>query len=560
MPIDINAPEQAMCESLDALDSNVLVVSDNEDGSLDFSCSATSGLAQTISIDCGNGQVFTDYDVESLSVSCDYVGNGEEQIYAVVCEVNGETADDCQQPAIVTPPFLDYCGDGIMRGYEQCDLGDGAVPIDEYLDVEGNVDAGKYGGGNYYCENCAIKTHGVTAYQPPACFNVNTNISVMEDELLPFYWTLDMNQAETDHDAGAEEGDSCDEVGAINLDTMMCTFALYNGDNYNQADRRDLDTFTLPCDTDEWDGDQLFEYFEDRNDEDSDFYYSLDYDPIGKYVIKIGKNVKVDGKTITTFDDDTFGEHKLVLERVSYDYCREVYDEESGDVSRKWDRGVYLDRVCEVNYVVTKPYLIQKSAFGATKVDDDLDLRDFYDIFGDKIVSKTDLEDVMDLEAEDLDGGVEIEALLDIFEDKYSKVAVDIPQEQRGDLVSEYQDLEKVSKVPGKNIFVFEGDGKMVMSQETGKYPATSYTIIVKGMDLYIEGSVTTNGMFIVDGNIGFQEKDATLFCQAPQEVQGIFIARDGFVGTEYSENEDGYVGRFDKNNRLCEYGNLIVK
>ncbi|NOZ44203.1 MAG: hypothetical protein GXP45_03570 [bacterium] len=48
---------------------------------------------------------------------------------------------------------------------------------------------------------------------------------------------------------------------------------------------------------------------------------------------------------------------------------------------------------------------------------------------------------------------------------------------------------------------------------------------------------MTTNGMFIVDGKIGFQEKDAEHFCKKPQEVQGIFIAKNGFTPTTFDSN-----------------------
>ena len=75
MPVTIAAPDQAMCDYLEPVESNVLVVQDGEAGSLDFTCAATSGMAKTISIDCGSGdQVFTDHDVDHLTATCDYEG------------------------------------------------------------------------------------------------------------------------------------------------------------------------------------------------------------------------------------------------------------------------------------------------------------------------------------------------------------------------------------------------------------------------------------------------------------------------------------------------------
>lgn len=98
---------------------------------------------------------------------------------------------------------------------------------------------------------------------------------------------------------------------------MQCTFALYNGDENNQAQRDEITTFRLPCDEDQRDKDNLYRYFSDRYKQNNDFYYSLKFDSPGKYVIEI------DGDK---FDPDNYGEHKLVLEQVSYNYCKSTPD------------------------------------------------------------------------------------------------------------------------------------------------------------------------------------------------------------------------------------------
>ena len=238
---------------------------------------------------------------------------------------------------------------------------------------DGNVDAGKYGNGNYYCENCAIKEyHHADPYQPPACFNVNTSISVMEGELLPFRWNLELNDAKLSDDSGR----TC-EPGTINEDTLTCDFALYNGKTNSQADSNPLYRKTGVDCLHAMDDDRLWKSFEAKG---KDFYPSLFMnDAPGRYYFKMK-----DGQT---FDDNNYGEYKLVLERVKYDYCEEYESEEENeeggiDYETKTRRsdGILIDRVCEVNYAVTKPYLMQKSAFGALKVDEDVDLSKFYDI------------------------------------------------------------------------------------------------------------------------------------------------------------------------------------
>lgn len=540
--IDINAPEHASCDSLKAVHSNVLVVEKDEAGALQFSCAATSGLAQTMTIDCGSWQnSFTEHGVSNMTVACDYIGTWEEEVFDVSCLVNEEPLEKaCKQPAIVTPPYLWYCGDGEMVGYEQCDLWDNGT-IGDWLDKDKTRDAWRYANAGYRCENCAIKW-GATIYQPPACFNVNTNISVMKNEILPFRWNLELNKSDLSDDSGR----TC-TPGDINKDTMECYFALYNGE-HRQEDGDAITTFKLPCDADKWDSDTLFDFFEEKT---RDTYMSLAMDAPGKYFIEMNGN---------NFDRNYFGEHKLVLEKVTYDYCKEYLDTD-GSSYTDWERWVDIDRVCEVNYATTKPYLMQKSSFGATKAGDEIDLSDFYDIEGGNILDRTDLRDLMEIDAQDFNDS-EVQGLVDNFVSKYEKLAVEIPKSERWSLLSRYQDVDRISVVPGRNIFVFEGHGgAMVLSQDDNnpKYPKSPYTIIVKDLDLYVEGDVDTNWMFIVDGKIGFQEKDAKSFCTKPQEVNGIFITQKGFTKSRFDDNKNGDVQRFDENSQLCEYGNLIV-
>jgi hypothetical protein len=57
--------------------------------------------------------------------------------------------------------------------------------------------------------------------------------------------------------------------------------------------------------------------------------------------------------------------------------------------------------VCETNFTVTKPYLIQKSSFGLTpKTTTDLSIKDFYGFDQQAIVTSTQLDKIMVINAD----------------------------------------------------------------------------------------------------------------------------------------------------------------
>jgi hypothetical protein len=80
---------------------------------------------------------------------------------------------------------------------------------------------------------------------------------------------------------------------------------------------------------------------------------------------------------------------------VEYKYCG--YDEEKEDFG--WIE-TQINNVCETNFTVTKPYIVQKSAFGIKPKATNIDLKDFYDINGDALIDRTDLRSVMIVDEE----------------------------------------------------------------------------------------------------------------------------------------------------------------
>jgi hypothetical protein len=84
-----------------------------------------------------------------------------------------------------------------------------------------------------------------------------------------------------------------------------------------------------------------------------------------------------------------------------------------------------LQRVCETNFTVTKPYLAQKSSFGLVPKATTIDILDkFWNIAGNHITDSTDLDQVMIRNANDYAGGNTITTMMDTFISKYEKIAI----------------------------------------------------------------------------------------------------------------------------------------
>jgi hypothetical protein len=127
----------------------------------------------------------------------------------------------------------------------------------------------------------------------------------MDNELMPFRWRLwerDNMKLKSDYDCDDIDNDETRTI--IDKDSMQCTFAIYNGVDYLQGEDDELNTFTVDCFQE--DDSMFFDYFEEA--------YKIDFDKVsGRYVRSV--NSLFDG-TI-----DTYGEYKLVLEKVEYEYC-----------------------------------------------------------------------------------------------------------------------------------------------------------------------------------------------------------------------------------------------
>jgi len=144
-----------------------------------------------------------------------------------------------------------------------------------------------------------------------------------------------------------------------------------------------------------------------------------------------------------------YGEYKLVLNKVRYNYC---------DSNANTQEGAELNRVCETNFTVTKPYLIQKSSFGLTpKATTDIDIKDFYAFKNpSNLISSTQLDQIMLINADEYNGGSAVTTLASSFVTKYEKIAV------KYKTINTDGGTATVYKVPGQDIMIFKGNGTLV--------------------------------------------------------------------------------------------------
>lgn len=520
-------PAKAQCTALTAPHTTVIVDANNQ-WSMDFSCAA-SGTAQTIVIDCGNGTRFTWTNVASYTHACTYTYNSTgSNVYNVACYVDGTTNASCQQSTLVDPGFYGVCGNWRIELGEQCDFinqSDTNVTIGSYLNDRGNLVASNSHQDWQICRWCRIRDDQF-AYESAKCLGVNTSISVQMWEILPFRWKLETSKnmkVKSDYTCTT---DTNQDKTYIDQDSLKCTFKVYNGDNYTQENQDAAYTFTKPCDSEN--NGNIFDYFDTQYNADNAF---------GKYTVDVNDFLKWSTKQ--------YGEYKLVLEKVSFDYCNPQNGQR--------EQGNLYDRVCEVNFTVTKPYLIQKSAFGATpKATTDIaSLNDYYDIQGNRLVDSTDLKDVMTLDANTYAGGTDMLQTMDDFSAKYEKLALTIDKSK----LNLGSNVTEVKKVPNKQIYIIKGNGDLTFKQQ-GNF-SSPFTMIIKGMDVIVDGSIKTNGMIITDKTMTFNElsSDDKRCQEGGQIVQGIFVARGGFVAADDTKTRNT-----DANTERCADGNLTVK
>lgn len=492
-----------VCQSPVLLGSRVLR---NGEANIEVTCRAGSGNSATqIRIDCGNWQVFNGLWT-SYTRTCEYDDNDE---YTIACSVDWFTSSSCEDDINIIDPEVSICGDGVIWQFESCDLWndqeDGVyVTIEDilWLDLDGDfVDSDEYEWAS--CYNCAIidDNNPVT---PPVCNYTDTSLSVMPGEILPFWWDVEVDKWAIDSYEDCDQ----DEIWSVIKDSMICEFAVMHNSDGDEV----VDTFSFPCNQSlDYD---IFNTFTSTTSEFTD----VD-DSFGRFLIELNDNI------------DSYWEYKIRLEKVEYNYCGYIEGELS---SVKW---IPFCRVCETNFAMTRPYLMQLWANSSQASDQ---LEDFYDMQGERILTSSEINNIDSVRYSDFDWWSDIDTLLSSFVQKQDRVALSAS-------LWWISSASSIKKVPWSNIFVIEWD--VTYTHNELLWVAT---IIVKNGDLVIDGSVWDNIMFIVpDWTISFRDTECTR-----QIVRGILIAWDWF---EALEEDEGQINN-DRDKERCSQWWLTIE
>lgn len=237
------------------------------------------------------------------------------------------------------------------------------------------------------------------------------------------------------------QGESCDQEGDIALNAMICTFKVYNGKEI-QSQGNVVYEIELPCFTEgsdiqadrsssplissflnrntnnfikdgNFNGGNTFWSYDIRNDKNYRFRSSVFViKDFGRGGMSSTNEYKVhEAKTI-----DYYGEYKLSLDEVKYLQCSR---------DRRWEVQDPYPRVCEVNFSVTKPYVLQKTPSGTVNATN-AELSKFRMYADGTQTFAGILNSVLTVNPSDYTATSQVQDAMTSFVNKYSKLAVKV--------------------------------------------------------------------------------------------------------------------------------------
>ena len=491
-------------------------------------------------------------------------------------------------------PWTHYCGNGVKDWNEICDWKGSHRIENGYLFKDENIKDESY---NWYTctPNCTLQKDGITV--APKCFDLeNGSISIMKWEVLPFYWNMESQLGFTGTPEKKTQQNAeylrkfftmkCSDNGAewkIALnegDSFQCVFRVYGPGEQNS---NSLYYFEVPCvGVNGWDnGGSFYSRIQSFVNQNKSGWFG------GSELAKFGNMMNVfrsldnwsyptlfplsSKLAITNFgtsnasflngwqlgipnqlsgpkrDITLFGEYKIALEEVKYRKC----ERNDKDWKVVLDSTVYKtdDRVCEVDFAVTDPYLIQKSPYGIwNKTSTPLDnykLKNGESFMGPIFPTSSISNTAYAVPAD-------TKKLFTTFKNKYSKIAKSV-------------NVKKwLSKVPWKSIYLVSE--KQIDLDGLISNVSKPFTLIATHPDanISINGDVSVNAMIMTQWTITF---DASKSCNdgggrkwghAGQIVRWIYYAGSGFESSWHGALKNT---KENLNNwQWCNYGNLHIK
>ena len=558
------------CKALTSPSNTIYLYDDDTVWSMDFTCHA-NWVANKIEINCGNGNSYSTTNASEFTHACTYTYNPNwNNEHNVTCTVNGDPIqNECSKKITLEYWWYGNCWNGILEPGEECDLKLvwwKVWIIWNYLDYEGQYPAGYYKW--YQCYNCKIRNNGWWyVYEPTQCLQTDTPVSVMDNELLPFWWRLwdkknndNSRQIVSNYNCKASQiyTDGYDEkalsyaknnwekssssklttststylsndgVTKIDKDSMICHFSVYNWKHWQWLDP--ITEFTGSCFNNNYRDSAIFNYF------------SKTHQTLNK---ASWRNLATVASIMNKLVNKEYWEYKLVLDKVEYNYCDErVW---------AWKPWKLYGWVCEVDFAVTKPYVVQVSTLWVTPIwsSNKWFMDDFFDMEWNKLYKKSDIADVLLLDNDSYAIPRDVNNNFESFKKKYEKLAIKITDNNVNDMFSA-QNITSIKKVPGQSIYFIDWKWDLIIDQKSIAKTSPVYTIIVNGMDVHIKWNMLVTAMIVVDNwTIYFDDEK----CQDGwQVVQWIFVALDWFW------NKFEKLRNTNENKEFCPWWNLHVK
>lgn len=204
-------------------------------------------------------------------------------------------------------------------------------------------------------------------------------------------------------------------------------------------------------------------------------------------------------------------EYKIDLYKVEYKVCSYQWQDSFWNPIYWWDSWDYDWTVCQMNFSVSEPYLLQKWSTLSTVSNNVLGNMKYLD--NTKIFEESDLSNIR---VSSYTWWEDLSYILNDFIDKYENLAV------KPDISSELNIISNIKKVPNKNIYIIDWWWSTINLKPNANVSSPS-TFIIKNWNLKIRDNLDWNLVFIVpDWTVEFETSD----CDDTQVVEWIFIAK----------------------------------
>ena len=375
-----------------------------------------------------------------------------------------------------------------------------------------------------------------STHEIPNCFNVNDwNVSIEQWEVLPIYFNIskldlenrDVEEVELNkypywnawnYDAMLQNG-SCNTNWAVALNSMMCTFRIFNG----QDDIHPVKTIKVPC-LSWYDGWSDPAIVSDKPLINSWMRWSIDKYAKSANWRKVFWSVDTSAdrsyafRTNIAYIEDfgkwynIFWEYKTRLAKVEYLYC------DNGKL-KEWTPS---EDVCESNFMLTNSYTVQKTpSWNLEASTTELDKYLYMD--GTTPISWSTLLNAIAITAADYKWNPQLEAALQSFINKYEKLSVKVNSTKFGNTAT-------IKKVPWKDIYFISWNVTFAGKDSSITKP---FTIVQTAWNTTIRWSMSHNMMLLTKWDIIFEWN-----CTEDQEVKWVFYAQRNVVRAWMIKND----------------------